>query len=150
MPVVSMPPSSSARAWKRTWWRSMCSDEGRCLHRLDDVTDHRSHQGLILTLRHDADQRLGAGFADQHATDAAEAGFALGNGLLYASSLQRLLACSQPDILQKLRHWRENPTPFPGLPIFGNQDGEHLAGGPQTGARGRRIAEGNIAGLFRP
>jgi hypothetical protein len=36
-------------------------------HRLDDLVDDAPHQRLVLGLRHDADQGLGPGFADQHA-----------------------------------------------------------------------------------
>src|SRR5579862_4063804 len=57
---------------------------------LADLVDDARQQPLVLALRHDADDRLGAGFADHQPPATAEPGFALGDRPLHPPRLERL------------------------------------------------------------
>ena len=57
--------------------RAEASCGGRGLHGFGDVADDAQHQCLVLALGHHADQRLGAGLADEEPPPAGELGLAL-------------------------------------------------------------------------
>src|SRR5579863_6158855 len=82
---------------------------------LADLVDDARQQPLVLALRHDPDDRLGAGFADHQPPGIAEPRFALGDCPLHAPRLERL-SLAEPHVAQELRHRLENTAHLAGMP----------------------------------
>src|SRR5215472_16521129 len=74
-----------------------------------DVVDNAGQQTLVLALRHDADDRLGAGIANHEPALLAEPCLAGGDRPLDPRRLERS-ALPEAHIAQQLRHWLEDPA----------------------------------------
>src|SRR5262245_21283084 len=76
----------------------------RALHRLANVVDQAFHERFIVAFGHDADQRLGAGLADDETTATFEFGLGGCNPLAHFVGLERSSAAVEAHVLEQLRH----------------------------------------------
>src|SRR5205085_8547107 len=82
------------------------------LNRLTNVVDDAFDERRIVTLRHDPDQRLGAGFADDETALPFEFGFRGGDTLTDAVGFEWFGAPIKADVFEQLRQWFELTKDF--------------------------------------
>ena len=96
------------------------------LHGLRYGLCDRVEQGFIFCLHHNADQQLGAGFANEQAPFAQQRGFRILDSRLHRSDLQGCTTCRKPDIFQHLWAGCEDVGKFAGPLACFNYSGQEL------------------------
>src|SRR6185437_6402555 len=123
------------------------SSTGRFLDGHGHVAHDLLHERDIVAFGHDADDGLGAGFAHEQTARAVEAGFGLLDAIGDALVGKRL-AVLEAHIVEHLRQRFVEVRRLAGAFVFVRDHGQYLQCRNEAVARGREIAEDDVAGLF--